>query len=279
MDLAFVMQAAGETAEKTKEAGEAGSTIDWSQFGAAIAAIGALGVAAFGVTEAAGKALAFTTRRPGAFFGLTYVGLPYAGMGVVGALCKDLGPALQRIYGANYLSIIAHEYRGDRAKSRAPDLIRQGVRLGLPFLPLQEAADLLGRVWNMDPEKSRQLALSLQADQPTPPAGKKPTAAEVKALEEGMALAGRFSAALEAKISAAFAVAEERYQAYAKLLAGVVAVALALGFNEALKTGYSEFTAILIGLVAVPLAPVAKDLASSLQNALTAFKSIPSRRA
>ena len=73
---------------------------------------------------------------------------------------------------------------------------------------------------------------------------------------------------------AAFDVAEERYEAYAKGLAAVVAIGLALVFNWGLGFPFSTPLALVIGAVAVPLAPVAKDISTSLQNALTAFKSV-----
>ena len=69
---------------------------------------------------------------------------------------------------------------------------------------------------------------------------------------------------------------EERHETCAKTLAAITAVTMAVLFNFTLNTeqggGYPWYIAIAIGLVAVPLAPVAKDVSSSLQNALTAFK-------
>ena len=56
-------------------------TLQWQQFGTAVAAIGSLGVAAFGITESFGKALTWcTTRKDGSCLCL---GLPYRGLGSV----------------------------------------------------------------------------------------------------------------------------------------------------------------------------------------------------
>lgn len=252
-----------------------GLTINWAQLGGLVSAVGALGLAAFGTTEALGKAFAFSFpggAKEGAFYGL-----PYTGLRTVRKMVEPLRPALSRAYGTGYMEIIAQQYRADRSSGRAPDTIRQGVRLGLPFLDLTAAAALISAVWDMEPRHAESLALALQAEplqSPIPPVGGVSPSAEADQMQ---ALAGRFSTALDTRVNAAFALAEERYEARAKLIAGATAVVLSYGFNAGLHTGLHWQVVGLIGLVAVPLAPVAKDLSSSLQDALTAFKSIPTR--
>lgn len=259
--------------------------IDWGQFGALITAVGALGVAAFGVVEALGKVFAISFRpgrdplsllqqrqdrragrrpRPRR---IVRWGLPYAGFGVVYRMIEPLRPALRSAYGADYLEIIAQQYRADRASGRAPDTVREGVKLGVPFLEPGVAAELIGKVWALGPERSAALAAALQAEPQ-----------EESAVSAAQLLAGRFATALDERVNAAFALAEEQYQAQAKMWAAVAAVALAMLFNMSLASRFPWWVAAMIGVVAVPLAPVAKDLSSALQNALTAFKSIPSRR-
>jgi hypothetical protein len=250
-------------------------TLQWSQFGAAVAAVGAFGVAAFGLVESAGKVFAYRGW-----------GLPYAGFGAVKHAIRNLRPALKVAYGDDYMEIIAYQYRAGRSTGEAPDTIRQGVRLGLPFMTPAAAAALIDSVWDLDPPGSDKpnataLAQALQAVPPPPaaaPAGAAPAAAAVGTVEP-QALAGRFATALDARVQAAFEVAEDHYEALAKSVAGVVAVVLAVGFDYGLQ-GKDPMppvplaVALLIGVVAVPLAPVAKDVSTSLQNALTAFKSI-----
>jgi hypothetical protein len=253
-------------------------SLQWAQFGAGVAAVGSLGLAAFGVTEALGKALVVSLGARGKYL---HYGLPYVGFGAVKSAIRPLRPALEVAYGANSLEILAQQYRAGRSQGKAADTIRQGVRLGLPFMPVADAAKVIGGVWNMGGALSTQLAAALQApgaggSPPPTPAG-----AASGAVDPTQALAGRFATALDARVYAAFALADERYESQAKLLSGLVAVLLALGFNYGLGAGlpghakFSWFLAIGIGIVAVPLAPVAKDLSSSLQSALTAFKSIP----
>ena len=246
-------------------------TLQWQQFGTAVAAIGSLGVAAFGVVESFGKALAWSRfTRNGRH---KHFGLPYVGLGTVMDMLKPFDPALQYAYGVEYQEIIAQKYFAGRSAGGAPDTIRQGIRLGLPFLPVAAAAGVIDEVWEIGAQYSLALATALQAEPPDPSAPPLP-----KSAVDPQSLAGRFSAALDARIDAAFEIAEERYENFAKTLAAALAIAMALGFNHALGSehggGYPWYIAMGIGLIAVPLAPVAKDLSTSLQNALTAFKSI-----
>jgi hypothetical protein len=238
--------------------------IDWAQFGAVITAAGGLGMAAFGVVEALGKALTFSFTRGGE---AVRFGLPYVGFGAVKRMIRPLKSALAMAYGDGYMEIIAQQYRADRSKGRAPDTIQAGVKLGLPFLSQDDAAKVISGLWNLGDARSKALAAALDADQPA------------AAAPDAALLAGRFATALNERVSAAFDFAEERYEAAAKLLAALSAVVLACGFNWLEKPRFDWWAVIFIGLVAVPLAPVAKDLSTSLQNALTAFKSLPAKRA
>jgi hypothetical protein len=246
----------------------------WGQIGAGVAAVGSLGAAAFGLVESVGKAFAFTIPFGNDHRRLNW-GLPYVGMGAVGRAIRPMRKALRCAYGDDYMEIIAQQYRSNRSDGSAPDTIRQGVRLGLPFLSAADAAALIGAVWHMEGTQSADLAAALQAPAAAPAPGA-PVAPAV-------ALAARFSTALDARITAAFQLADEQYETVAKTLAGVCAVGLALAFNWGLGThtpahpfaGKFDWPlAFAIGVVAVPLAPVAKDISTSLQNALTAFKSI-----
>jgi hypothetical protein len=250
-------------------------SIQWDQLGAGVAAVGSLGLAAFGVTEALGKAFALTYRiRRGPV--LHHFGLPYIGLGAIRRMAHPLRPALECAYGAEFAEIIAAQYRAGRSQGSAPDTIRQGVRLGLPFLSSTAATKLIAAIWHMDAKHSQALALAMQA----PSAGRTPTATDAATPQlsdqDAAALAGRFATALDARINAAFQLADERYDSVARTLAGVVSLILAIVFKLSMPptTSLSWPLVIAIGLVAVPLAPVAKDLSSSLQNALTAFKSI-----
>ena len=256
---------------------DAAFSMGWDQFGAAIGAVGSLGVAAFGVTESLGKAFAFTFRKR-SDHRLGHWGLPYVGLKAVLTMTRPLHLALQCAYGEDYAEVIAQQYRAARIDGSAPDTIRQGVRLGLPFLKPEDGADLIAAVWRMERRHAEALARALQAEAPQTPA-----TTSGQTVDPAQALAGRFATALDARVNAAFQLADEQYEASAKMWAGFAAIVLAAGFNWGLAshTGpawwqglYPWPVAIGAGLVAVPLAPVAKDLSTSLQNALTSFRSI-----
>jgi hypothetical protein len=252
-------------------------TMNWSDFGNAVAAIGAFGTAAFGIVESLGKVISFSwTSNKGKT--CHNWGLPYAGFRDVKRMMKPLRPALKYAYGDDYMQIISQQYRTGGSTGSAPDTIRQGVRLGLPFMTIPAATKLIDALWDLDIQHATALATALQSPVNLPPPdGAAPPAPDATA--QGQVLAGRFSTTLDARIGAAFDLADQRYETTAKTLAGMVAVGLSLAFNEAFPlTGtvgpQSVLLAIGIGLVAVPIAPVVNDLSTNLQNALTAFRSI-----
>ena len=237
--------------------------MNWEWVAGAVVAVGALGTAAFGLVEAFGKALV-----------LGRVGLPFVGYGCVRVVIKLYAPALKFTYGDAYERILIQEYRDGRGKGRAPETIRQGVRLALPLMEAAEARAIVQGAWGMEAQAAEDLVDALQAEART---GKALTA---KAAKDAALLAGRFGLALDSRIAAAFTLAEEKYQAAARLWAGIAAIVLALAFNWSLSTtasgGYPYWIAVLIGAAAVPLAPVAKDISSALTDALKAWRQVGS---
>ena len=116
------------------------------------------------------------------------------------------------------------------------------------------------------------------------------------AVEEGTPLMvadaqvfGRFNAVIDAVMDAGYELGDQRYRNASKLAAGLVAVALALWAGwfaqslpvvSALRGGSYLFSplfwwSMFAGAVAVPIAPIAKNLASSLQSAAAAVASRP----
>jgi hypothetical protein len=265
---------------------------------ALISAAGAFGIAAYGVVEALGKALAWRGAIWDGWFSVSDrwrqpFGLPFVGFGTVKTLALLVGPALQRTYGDDYLDILLQQYREGRGKGAAPATLRQGVLLALPFMPKAEVAAIITDVWGLDsPARSqepnsyaRRLAAALVDEK---------TGERTEGSPQDEALAGRFSVALDARIQAAFAVAEERYGAVLRVWAAVAAIGLAVAFNEITGDGIlrmlditrdspgpylfgkditGPLTAALFGAVAVPLAPVANDLVSALSQAMKAWRS------
>jgi hypothetical protein len=94
---------------------------------------------------------------------------------------------------------------------------------------------------------------------------------------------GRFDLALSAILDDAYQHADQRYRNWAKLTASVVATLLAISGGSALAKagepylGTSQmWLALLVGVLAAPLAPMTKDIASALQagvKAAQAFRS------
>jgi hypothetical protein len=87
---------------------------------------------------------------------------------------------------------------------------------------------------------------------------------------------GQFDAILSAILDEAYERADQQYRNGAKILAMIVAVVFGIVASGLINAGgFSSNNVILgliVGLVAVPLAPVAKDLVSSLQAAASAIQ-------
>ncbi len=261
-----------------------------------IAAIGALGIASFGIVDAVGKALFVfdiplprfreRTRAPAPGGDgepsrpeperaprRAAIGLPYVGFGKIRRLARRLAPALVVSYGDEYDRILRQQYRAGRGQGQAPETIRQGVRLGLPFLDPKAAREVIAAVWGLPDAQTAALADALTAEKRGGTDGETSTPEPVAAAQ---ALAARFATALDTRVDAAFELAEEIYQARARLWAAVVAIGLSLGYHAATAGGKlgdpgGWLVALVVGLAAVPLAPMAKDLASSLSDALNAL--------
>lgn len=85
---------------------------------------------------------------------------------------------------------------------------------------------------------------------------------------------GRFDFALSALIDRAYERGDQSYRNCCKALAAVFAVALAIAGNYSLNGMLDYWQVVIIGLVATPLAPVAKDIANAIQTASDAVKTV-----
>jgi len=198
--------------------------------GTIVLATGALGTAAFGIVEA----------------------LKWTRVGEAGfkAIVKMLGPVIETLevaYGPKFKDILRAHYRGERREFVR--MIRQGVRIGLTQ------------------DNAEKMAVTLR----TVDAAKLKDAARL--VGEGGELSsdlrntlGRFELAVDARIDAALTLAQARYVGTARGLASVVALFIALAVGFYLGNDYI-FQALLVGVAAVPVAPMAKDLVSALQAA------------
>jgi hypothetical protein len=189
-----------------------------------------------------------------------------------------LFPALKIAYGADVMDVLKTQYRSSRAKGDLPRTLRQGVRIGFSMMPRDEIIHTTRRLGIA--EKTTHLVADAleQALKLRPPAtGQTPVASPAPSMgdEERAALA-RLETTIDARIDAALLLADSQYVTQAKVWATLVSLAIAFGVGYYLKQDEANFpgwaVCFLVGITAVPLAPVAKDLATALQEAVKALR-------
>lgn len=86
---------------------------------------------------------------------------------------------------------------------------------------------------------------------------------------------GRFDLALSAMVDRAYERADQLYRNSCKFLALVLAVTLAFVANAQLGANHLPgWEVLIIGLIATPLAPIAKDIANAIRTASDAVGSV-----
>jgi hypothetical protein len=208
-----------------------------------VAAVGGLGTAAYGLVDAT-KVL-----KKG---GVSHSGFTY----IEGVIRKLLGPE----GGAGGAPCFG---RIDMIETLLANWIN-----GVDIVQQKAAAKALIRLY-LDPATAPQLAQATGL----PAASLAGIAAKVQA---GTALdtteqniLGRFDALVSAALDEGYERADQKYRNSAKVLAGAIAIVLAL--IGGWIAGANLVVAFLLGVVAVPLAPVVKDLSSALQTAVKAL--------
>ena len=202
--------------------------------GTFVLAAGALGTAAFGIVEGLKR----------------FQAIGEAGFSVLLGILGPIMTALRVAYGTDAEQMLRAQYRGDH--QALTTVMRQGARIGLTPATAAEIARSLGSI---DPALIQQAAAAVEHGDELPPPLRN--------------VLGKFELAVDARIDAALALAEDRYKRTALIAASIVALAIAI------FVGYTQgrlLQAVLVGLVAVPLAPVAKDVATALKAATDALK-------
>jgi len=209
-----------------------------------IGAIAALGLAAYGLVDAT---------KP--FLG----GASNFGFGHIKDAVQPFKAALDSASDSWPLTLRNHWLNGtalELQKAVAKSLIRLG-------LSPANAVDL-ARAGHVNPEKFRDAVMRLHQG--------------AVLSTEDVNLFGRFDAAVDAALDAGYERADQKYRNSARALAGLFAMLLSVWGMFILKQGAPSsqdvMTAVLVGAVAVPLAPIAKDLASSLSAAVGALKTV-----
>jgi hypothetical protein len=220
-----------------------------------IAAIAALGTAASGLVDA-------TKAIP-----VQWLNVSYRGRDTLMAALNPFGTALTAVLGPDWqIAILGQWVNGapmDNQKATAKSVIRLGIS--------QKNVDEIAVAAHVEPQA---------------------LAAAITNLETGAALStadfnvlGRLDATVDANLNAAYERADQEYRNTAKVLAGVFAVLLAMTGDYILAGGaWTKFwpnfpSAIIVGLIAVPLAPMAKDLTSALQTAVKTIGSVSLKKA
>lgn len=218
---------------------------------AVIAATGGLGLAAMSLVDAF-KAV------PGG--GVSRIGFRH-----IRDVAVLFNSVLERAVGARWETVLLSHWINGRPRSDQIGIVRSLLRLGLN----PDTAGQLAALGNVEPGALSSAAGKLVR-------GASMTEAEVN-------LIGRVEAAVEARLDAAFDLAEQAYRNRARILAGVIAVALAVAASLLMEArpavwGLEWLDArlligVLVGLLAVPIAPIAKDLVSALTAAASAARS------
>lgn len=210
-----------------------------------IISAGALGTAAFGLVEAAK--------------GTTPLGL--AG---IGRLKEVLGTtslqALQSTYGeAGWDYVLKGAYR--KGSESLTGLLRNGLRVALDG-PQGEA---LAQSLNLKPGAIGEALQAFRTDQATG------GGADEAALQAQRRTLGLAELALDARVEGAVAIAEDARVGWMQFWAGAIAVLGAMSVAALTAPGGQWWgplgKALLLGLVAVPIAPLSKDLVSFLKTA------------
>ena len=203
-----------------------------------IGGAGALGIACFGIVE-----------------GLKWTSLGAAGFGQIKKfLGSALSGALRNAYGPEYEELLLAQYREDsQTQMTLAKTLRQGVRIGLTPENAHAIAEFLGTVGSA--------ALGAAAAN---------AAAGVDLSSADRAAIGRFEFAVDARIESALSKAKDVYLGTIRCTSALFAIVIAELVAPMLKADWS--VALLLGVVAVPFAPIANDLIGALQAATKALK-------
>jgi hypothetical protein len=212
-----------------------------------IGAIAALGTAAAGLVDA-------TKLFP------VWVNVSHRGRATLNAALAPFSSALVAVLGPTWLdSIMGHWVNGDETKDEQKNNAKALIRLGLS----SKNATVIAAAAHVDPDALDSAIKKLETGQDL-------QTADINVL-------GRLDATVDAMLDAAYESAEQQYRNTAKFLSGCAAVLLAVSANAIVNGGdwfHNMGLAILVGIVAVPLAPMAKDLTSALQGAVKAIGSV-----
>lgn len=218
--------------------------ISLPEFGAALAALSALSTAAFGLVDAS----------KGLWGGVSRIGL-----GHIRAALAPFGPALAAAMGRDrWWDLIQANWMNGVGKAEQKAVARSLIKLGLT----EETAPAIATAVNVDPGALTAVARKL--------------ARGTDLSDADLNLLGRLNAVLDALLDSGFERAEQKYRNVTRLWAGAAAIGLAMAAWALWPASAGDkpdvWVAFAVGLLSVPIAPVAKDLTSALSSAMRALK-------
>ncbi|EJB01754.1 hypothetical protein Rleg9DRAFT_0496 [Rhizobium leguminosarum bv. trifolii WSM597] len=215
-------------------------------FGNILAAASAIGTTSFGLVD--------STK---AFRG----GISNAGFGHIKIAVDGFRPALAVVNPDDPFQTMKANWLNGVPKEDQKAIAKSLVRLGITTTT---AADLATAAPGVDGTLFATAATKVSAGQDL-------TEQEINVL-------GRFDAILDARMDAGFERADQLYRNASKFLAAAISVVLSIAGMTVVQKGVPEsfdfFLALLVGLLATPLAPIAKDISSALSTTVAALKSV-----
>jgi hypothetical protein len=177
-------------------------------------------------------------------------------------------PALKTAYGADAMELLKSQYRSGRSKGDLPRTLRQGVRIGFSMMESEKivyAAVGLGLTKGVATLAADTIKRGLEQ----PLASGEEAKQEAAVIAEQRSALARLETAIDARIDADLAMADVEYVTQAKIWAMIVSIGIAIWVGWLLNQSWAA--SFVVGITAVPLAPVAKDLATALQSAVKAL--------
>jgi hypothetical protein len=219
-----------------------------------LAAAGGLGTAAMGLVDAT-KAFGGGPSN----FGFGHI------KKTLSPFLTPLGKTSPTVGGADILQTLKANWLNGVAKADQKAKVKSLIHLGLT----KGNAPALAQAAGVDPKLLESLA-------------DKTAEGKTKVSPEEMSVLGQFDAVLSAVLDAAYERGDQKYRNASKALAMLAATVMSI-VGGITVFGNSTFPyisldnfclSVLVGISATPLAPVAKDLASSLQAAVNAVGSL-----
>jgi len=221
-------------------------TGDWSNVGAILGAVSAIGTAATGLVDS-------TKVYNG--------GISNAGFSFIEGVLRPYAAALGLVNATDPLATLRANWLNGVPKDDQKAKVKALIHLGLTT---KTAASLAQAAPGVDAAKLQALAVKLDAGEAL--------------VEDEVTTLGRFDAIVDAQLDQGFERADQVYRNSAKALAGVFAVALALlgvWAVEGSAVDAKDFAlAAVAGAISIPLSPVVKDLTSALGSAVSAMKAL-----